>query len=334
MSDQNVTPHKFGNRKVSGGWFVGIVIAVIAVVTVVSSFYTVNANERAVVTRFGRYHATVEEGLQWKLPFGIDRVSKVTQLVLSKQFGFRTLQAGVSTTYDQRDYSHESEMLTGDLNIVDVTWIIEYRITDPRAWLFNVDDMRVSRDEDNRDKTLRDITQSVVNQLVGDRAILGVISTDRDEIEFQAKQKIQDSLDFYDLGVSITEVKMQQVVPPEGEVQDAFEDVNKAIQDRNRLINEGEQAYYAEIPRIEGEAKQMLAEAEGYRQARINKANAEVALFEAILAEYQRSPTVTRERMYYETLAEIFKDNENTELIDKGLENFLPLKNLSAAGAQ
>jgi len=173
-----------------------------------------------------------------------------------------------------------------------------------------------------------------VNQLVGDRAILGVISTDRDEIEFQAKQKIQDSLDVYHPGVSITEVKMQQVVPPEGEVQDAFEDVNKAIQDRNRLINEGEQAYYAEIPRIEGEAKQMLAEAEGYRQARINKANAEVALFEAILAEYQRSPTVTRERMYYETLAEIFKDNENTELIDKGLENFLPLKNLSAAGAQ
>jgi len=334
MSDQNVTPHKFGPRKISGSLMTIIIIAGIALITVISSFYTVNANERAVVTRFGRYHATQEEGLQWKLPFGIDQVSKVTQLVLSKQFGFRTLQAGVSTTYDQRDFSSESEMLTGDLNIVDVTWIIEYRIINPRAWLFNVDNSRISREEDNRDKTLRDITQSVVNQLVGDRAILGVISTERDNIEFQAKQMIQETLDFYDLGVSVTEVKMQQVVPPEGEVQDAFEDVNKAIQDRNRLINEGEQAYYAEIPRIEGEAKQKIAEAEGYKQARINKANAEVALFSAIYEEYRRSPEVTRERLYYETLSEILADSENTDLIDKGLDNFLPLKNLSAQGVQ
>ena len=334
MSDQNVTPHKFGPRKISGSLMTVLIIVGIALITIISSFYTVNANERAVVTRFGRYYTTQEEGLQWKLPFGIDQVSKVTQLVLSKQFGFRTLQAGVNTSYDQRDYSNESEMLTGDLNIVDVTWIIEYRIVDPRAWLFNVDNMRISREEDNRDKTLRDITQSVVNQLVGDRAILGVISTDRDNIEFQAKQMIQEILDFYNLGVSVTEVKMQQVVPPEGEVQDAFEDVNKAIQDRNRLINEGEQAYYAEIPRIEGEAKQKIAEAEGYKQARINKANAEVALFTAIYEEYRRSPEVTRERLYYETLSEILADGENTDLIDKGLDNFLPLKNLSTQGVQ
>ena len=144
-------------------------------------------------------------------------------------------------------------MLTGDLNIVDLTWIIEYRITDPRAWLFNVDDSRIqgsrvgiqgsrvggSRVEDNRDKTLRDVTQSVVNSLVGDRAILDVISTEKDSIQFLSKQKIQEKLDLYDLGVSITEVKLQQVEPPAGEVQDAFEDVNKATQDRKRLINEG-----------------------------------------------------------------------------------------------
>ena len=336
MADQKITPEKPKHHRLGGGAFVGIVVAVIVLIAVVSSFYTVNANERAVVTRFGRYHATMEEGLQWKLPFGIDSVSKVTQQVLSKQFGFRTLQAGVSTTYDQRDYSHESEMLTGDLNIVDVTWIIEYRITDPRAWLFHVDDSRIpgDRSEDNRDKTLRDVTQSVVNQLVGDRAILDVISTEKDNIEYLSKQMIQETLDLYDLGVSITEVKLQQVEPPEGAVQDAFEDVNKATQDRERLINEGEQAYYAEIPRIEGEAKQKLAEAEGYKQARINRALGEVALFEAIYAEYRRSPAVTRERLYYETLAEIFADSENTDLIDKSLENFLPLKNLSAGGAE
>lgn len=332
MSDQNIHPQR-PQFNLSGSFVGVIVIVVLIIATALSSIYTVNANERGVVTRFGRYHATVDEGLKVKLPFGIDQVTKVPQVVLSKQFGFRTVQAGVTTTYDQRDYSHESEMLTGDLNIVDVTWIIEYRITDPKAWLFNIDNSRIrGAREDNRDKTLRDVTQSVVNALVGDRAILDIISTEKDNIEVSSKQMIQDTLDLYELGVSITEVKLQQVEPPAGAVQDAFEDVNKATQDRERLINEGEQAYYAEIPRIEGEAKQMLAEAEGYKQARINKARAEVALFDAILQEYRRSPDVTRQRLYYETIESVLSDKNNTDLIDKELQNFLPLKNLGNQG--
>lgn len=331
MSDQNISPQKPQPPQIKGGLIVLLVIVAIAVAVVASAIYTVNANERGVITRFGRYHATVEEGLHGKFPFGIDRVYKVPQVVLSKQFGFRTVQAGVRTTYDKnRDYSSESEMLTGDLNIVNVTWIIEYRITNPRAWLFHVDNSYIPSNltEDNRDKTLRDITQSVVNRLVGDRAILDVISTEKDSIEFSSKQMIQETLDDLGLGVSITEVKLQQVEPPKGPVQDAFEDVNKATQDRERLINEGEQAYYAEIPRIEGEAKQKIAEADGYKQARVNGAKAEVALFNAILNEYERSPTVTRRRLYYETLAKIFSDGENTDLVDVNLENFLPLKQI------
>jgi len=334
MAEGKFTPQNSGRRRIRGSLLWVIVIVVVIATLLLSSFYIINANERGVITRFGKFRVTVEDGLHWKLPFGIDNVSKVTQTVQAKQFGFRTLQAGVSTTYDQRDWSQESEMLTGDLNIVDVTWIIEYRITDPRAWLFNVDDSRIpgSRIEDNRDKTIRDVTQSAVNQLVGDRAILDVMSSERESIEYEAKQMIQDTLDSYNLGVSITEVKMQQVVPPEGEVQDAFEDVNKAIQDRNRLINEGERAYYAEIPRINGEAKQLIAEAEGYRQKRINRAEADITLFEAIYEEYRRSPTVTRERMYYETLSEIFANPGNIDLIDKDLDNFLPLKDLNREG--
>ncbi|OQX28484.1 MAG: HflK protein [Spirochaeta sp. LUC14_002_19_P3] len=333
MSDQKITPEK-PQKLGRPGLLLGIVIAGILVMVGISSLYTINANERGVITRFGKYHATVEDGLHGKLPFGIDRVYKVPQVVLSKQFGFRTVQAGVTTTYDQRDYSHESEMLTGDLNIVDVTWIIEYRITNPHSWLFQVDNSRIrgGPGEDNRDKTLRDVSQSVLNALVGDRAILDVISTEKDNIEYLGKQMIQQTLDLYELGVSITEVKLQQVEPPKGEVQDAFEDVNKATQDRERLINEGEQAYYAEIPRIEGEAKQLIAEAEGYKQARINRARAEVALFQANLQEYRRSPRVTRERLYYETLAKVFAENNNTDLVDKSLENFLPLKNLGGGG--
>jgi len=336
MAESKFNPQSSGRRRISGRLFVGIVIAIAVLITVLSSFYIVNPFERGVVTRFGKFKATVEEGLHWKLPLGIDSVSKVPKTIQSKQFGFRTLQAGVSTTYDQSDWSHESEMLTGDLNIVEVTWIIEYRITNPRAWLFNVDDSRLpgSRTEDNRDKTLRDISQSAINQLVGDRAILDVISSERESIEYEAKQMIQDTLDFYTLGVNITEVKMQQGVPPKGEVHDAFEDVNKAIQDRDRLINEGEREYYAEIPRIRGEAKQLIDEAEGFRQARVNRAEADVALFNSIYQEYRISPTVTRDRMYYETLSEIFAESGNTDLIDKDLDNFLPLKNLNGEAAQ
>ncbi len=331
MEEQKITPRKPKMPKMGNRFLSVIVLAALILGAVFSSAYTINANERGVVTRFGRYHATVNDGLHWKLPFGIDIVAKVPQTVQAKQFGFRTLQAGVASTYDKQDYSHESEMLTGDLNIVDLTWIIEYRITSPRDWLFNVDSSRMGRRrEDNRDQTLRDVTQSVVNQLIGDRAILDVMSTERVAIEYEAKEKIQTILDLYKLGVSITEVKMQQAVPPKGEVQDAFEDVNKAIQDRNRLINEGEQAYYAEIPRIEGEARQKIAEAEGYRQARINRARGEVALFNAIYKEYKEAPRVTRERLYYETISEILAESEKTQLIDKSLDNFLPMKNMTS----
>jgi membrane protease subunit HflK len=173
-----------------------------------------------------------------------------------------------------------------------------------------------------------------MNRLVGDRAILDVMSSERDAIEYEAKKDIQNRLNQYSLGVSITQVKMQQVIPPKGEVQDAFEDVNKAIQDRNRLINEGEQAYYAEIPKIEGQAKQMIAEAEGYKQSRINKAKGEVALFNAIYEQYKKAPEVTRQRLYYETLNAVLKDNKNTEIVGKDVNNFLPLKNIGGGAGE
>ncbi len=336
MADQKITPQK-PVRKLKGGTVTSIIIAVVVLVIIVSSFYTVNPYERGVVTRFGKFHKIADEGLNWKIPLGIDVVTKVTKNVQFKQFGYRTIQAGETTQYDTKnDYSRESEMLTGDLNIVDATWSIGYVISDPQAWLFNVDNSRLqgSRDEDARDKTIRDVTQSVVNQLVGDRAILDIMSTERDAIESLAIVKIQETLDYYGLGVSLTEVKMQNVVAPAGEVQNAFEDVNKATQDRERLINEGEQAYYAEIPKIEGEAKQLLAEAEGYKQSRINRAEGEVAMFKAIYEEYRNNQQVTRDRIYYETVTKILQSTENTDLIDGELDNFLPLKNLSSGEGQ
>ncbi|AEJ61951.1 HflK protein [Spirochaeta thermophila DSM 6578] len=301
-----------------------VVLVVVGLILFFTSFFVVDQTEEAVVLRFGRYHRTVGPGLHWKLPLGIDRNYNVpTQVIQNMSFGFRTERPGVVTVYSSRDYPGESIMLTGDLNIVDVEWIIQYRIVDPKAWLFNVED---------RTKTIRDISQSVINMLVGDRAILNVISVDRTMIESEGQELMNQLFKQYDLGITVTAVKLQNVVPPKGEVQDAFEDVNKAIQDMNRLINEGKEAYNKEIPRVKGEAQRIIQEAEGYRAERINRAEGEAKRFLSVLEEYRKAPEITRTRLYYEMLEKVLQNAESLDLVDKTLENFLPLKALGGTG--
>jgi membrane protease subunit HflK len=212
-------------------------------------------------------------------------------------------------------------MLTGDLNIVDVEWIIQYRIVDARAWLFNVQE---------RVKTIRDVSQSVINLLVGDRAILNVIGPERTSIEEQGTVLMNETLKRYNMGISIIAVKLQNIVPPKG-VQAAFEDVNKAIQDMNRLINEGKEAYNKEIPKAQGEADRLVQVAQGYAAERVNKAKGDVSRFNSVYDEYRKAPDVTRKRLYYEMIEEVFKDSEGTNLIDRRFNNFLPMKNLDSA---
>ena len=212
-------------------------------------------------------------------------------------------------------------MLTGDLNIVDVEWIIQYRINDPRAWLFSVSD---------RQKTIRDISQSVINSLVGDRLILGVIGPDRQTIQDSAVSMMNVIFSNYNLGITVTQVQLQNIVPPAG-VQDAFEDVNKAIQDMNRLINEGKEAYNAEIPKAKGQADQLIEIAQGYSTERVNKAKGDVARFVSVLDEYRKAPDVTRKRLYFEMMNEVFADSQGVDLIDKSLSNLLSLKVLDGA---
>lgn len=297
-----------------------IILAVGAAVAY-SGLFIVDQTEEGVVLRFGRYHRTVGPGLHTKIPFGIESSYRVpTQVVQNMAFGFRVERAGVNTVFSDIDYPEESIMLTGDLNIIDVEWIIQYRISDPYAWLFNVD---------NQEKTIRDISQSIVNLLVGDRAIFDVIGSGRPNIEENALEAMNAIFNTYDLGIRITQVRLQNIVPPVGRVQDAFEDVNKAIQDMNRLINEGRQQYNSEVPRIRGEAQAMVNIAEGYRARRVNRAEGEVDRFNAVVSEYLASPALTRSRLYYETLEEIFANAESTTLIDKNLENVIPLSNIS-----
>ena len=216
-------------------------------------------------------------------------------------------------------------MLTGDLNIVDVQWIIQYRIEDPAKWLFNVQE---------RDKTIRDISQSVINQLVGDLPILAIMSSERTAIEIESQERMQRAFDSYNLGVRLVTVKLQNIVPPVGEVQDAFEDVNKAIQDMNRLINEGKERYNREIPRAQGEASQLLQVAEGYAAERVNNATGDVARFSSVREAYSLSKEITARRLYIEAMEEILgrANAQNFTLIDKQLENFLPIGNLGVQG--
>ncbi len=297
-------------------------LVVLAVVVLFStSFFVVDQTERAVITTFGKFTRVVEPGLHFKFPLGVQKSFNVkTEVVQTEQFGFRTTKAGVVTQYSDVIYPDEATMLTGDLNIVDVEWIIQYRITDPKAWLFNTSD---------RHKTIRDISQSVINLLVGDRTILGVIGPERTAIQEAATQMMNESFTSYGVGIKVTQVQLQNIVPPKG-VQEAFEDVNKAIQDMNRLINEGKEAYNAEIPKARGQADQMKEVSEGYATERVNKAKGDVARFNSVYEEYRKNPEITRQRLYYEMVEEVFKGDKNVELIDKRFTNFLPLKNLDA----
>ncbi len=317
MAQNNVTPIPFKPKHI------GLIIAgIVGVSIIMSGTYMVDQTEEAVVQRFGKYIRTAGPGLHFKMPFGIERATKVpTQRVFSFQFGFRTEEANVRTRYSSGDFTNESIMLTGDLNIVDVQWIVQLRISNPRNWLFNLD-------PNQREKTIRDVSQSAINQLVGDRAILNVISSERIQIEDKGKLMIQEVLDKYNIGVRVTKVQLQTTSAPKGAVQDAFEDVNKAIQDKERFINEGKEVYNREIPKAQGEARQMLEVAEGYAVGRVNRAEGDVARFRAVYAEYRQNPRVTRDRLYLEAVEEVFQGDEGFDLIDKNLENFLPLKNI------
>lgn len=297
-----------------------LTIIVIAIMAGGSCFYIVDETEQAVITRFGRYYATVGAGLQFKLPFGIDKSYTVpVKLVQTEQFGFKTVSSGRNNSY-QNGLVSESTMLTGDLNIVDVEWIIQYKITAPRDWLFGVKEKK---------QTIRDISRSVVNMLVGDRAILDIMGQERTTIEESALDMMNENFSSLGLGISVIAVKLQNIVPPEG-VQAAFEDVNKATQDMNRFINEGMEAYNSEIPKATGEAEKLIQQAQGYATSRVNQAKGDVARFNAVYEEYRKAPQVTRQRIYLETMQEIFSNKDSKPvIIDGKLQNMLPLKNIT-----
>lgn len=318
MADEEVKKAKRVRKSIGPAMLFWLIVLALAVAAGFSSVYVVDETENAVITRFGKYKQTVGSGLHVKLPFGIDKNYNVDIKTLrAEQFGFKTVKSGRNNEY-KNNISEESEMLTGDLNIVDVEWVIQYKITDPKQWLFNVYE---------KEQTIRDISRSVINTLVGDRAIFDVISSDRSTIQNLAQEQMNENFKALGLGINVTTVQFQNVVPPV-EVQAAFEDVNKASQDMKRLINEGKEEYNKEIPKAQGEADRQIQVAEGYAVERVNMAKGDVARFNAVYEEYKRSPKATKERIYLETMAEIFGSETKPELIDSELENLVPVKNL------
>ncbi len=318
------------SRLLDSSWLFGGGIGVVILLVMVfaglaSAVYTVAPEGRAVVKRFGRVVAIKDPGLHFKLPFGIDREIFVpTAMVLKEEFGFRTLTSGQRSQYRKTDRErNESLMLTGDLNVIDVEWVVQYRINDPDRYLHRVR---------NPTEAIRDISEAVMRQIVGNRLGSEVLTVGRVEIASKAREEIQRLLDSYDLGVQVATIELQDVTPPEP-VKPAFNEVNEARQERERLINEAEKRRNQVIPKARGEAAQRIAEAEGYRARRVNRATGEASRFEAILTEYEAAPAITRQRLYLETLEAVLGNVERVYVMEAGTHAPLPLLDLGRPSA-
>ena len=296
-----------------------VVLIIIVAWIILSSLYTIEADEVGVIQRFGKYSRTTEPGLHIKLPWGIETVKKVkTQRVFKEEFGFRTAKAGIKTEYVRGDFSNESLMLTGDLNSAVVEWIVQYRIKDPVEYLFRVR---------NVESTIRYVSEAVMRLVVGDHSVDEVIILRRKDIALQASELMQKLLDDYHTGIDIVTVNLQDVNPPEP-VQPAFNEVNEARQEKERIINEAWEAYNNAIPKAKGQAEQLILEAEGYATNRVNRAQGDAEKFLAVWREYAKAKDVTRRRLYLEMMQEVLPRIESKYIIDEDLKSFLPLLQL------
>jgi len=293
-----------------------VIFVIVALILIVPFFFTVDPEEMAVVQRFGKHVRTVEPGLNIRIPWGIEKVTKVkVKTVFKEEFGFRTVSQGVSARYSSRSYDDESLMLTGDLNIANVEWIVQYQIKDPVAYLFNVR---------NVNETIRNLSEGTMRQIVGDRSIDEVIILNRQEIAFEVHELLQKLLDKYETGIVIRTVNLQNVVPPEI-VQPAFNEVNSAMQEEERIVNEAQQEYNRIIPQARGKARQTIEQAHGYAINRVNNAEGDAAKFINIYEQYRRSPNVTRQRMYLESMEEVLNKSEKIFIVDDRLQSIVPL---------
>lgn len=292
-----------------------ILIVVFLFIVLWSAFFQVEPEEVGVITRFGKYTTSVQPGLNFKIPL-IDRVTKVPVERQQKlEFGFRTVSERTPSSYTKGGTTDESLMLTGDLNLADVEWVVQYRIEDPYMYLFMVR---------SPESTLRDISESTMRQVVGDRTVNEVLTVGRTDISQTVKDLMQEICREYSLGVKIEQVVLQDVNPPDP-VKAAFNAVNQAQQEKETLINQAKSEYNKVIPHAHGQAQETIQKAEGYATARVNNALGEAARFNLLYQEYIKAPDVTRRRIYLETMQKVLPTLGNKVITDEDGKNVLPL---------
>lgn len=285
-----------------------------------TAFYTVSPESVAVVQRFGKYQHTANPGLHFKLPYGIDTATMLpVRRQLKLEFGFSTPQ---STNPDQAGERPdlERDMVTGDLNAAQVEWILQFSISEPKDYLFNMRDPG---------STLRDLTESVMREVVGDRTVDEVLTVGRTEIEIDALLRLKQLLETLNMGITAEQIQLKNVNPP-GPVQRSFDEVNRAQQEREQVINEANGEYNRVIPKARGLADQRISAAEGYAVQRVNQAQGDVTRFSQLLEEFEKAPVITRQRMYLETMGEVIPRMGPKVIIDEDAKQFLPLMNLQS----
>ena len=309
-----------GLPRIPRGAATAALAVLLAVLIGFTALYQVQPEEVGVVLRFGEYVRTTEPGLRAKIPLAEDVLKVPVQRQLKQEFGFRTVDAGIRTVYAETDrrLGEESVMLTGDLNVAVVEWIVQYRVADPSLFLFKVR---------NLDDTFRAMNEAVMREVVGDRTVTEVLTVGRQEIESRVEARLQDMANQYEMGITIDQVVLQDVNPPDP-VKPSWDEVNQAQQQRDRMINEARAEYNRVVPRARGEAQQTVLQAEGYALDRVNRAEGDAVRFTAIHEEYQRAPEVTRRRLYLETMQRVLPRVGRKLYVDEDATGVLPLLSL------
>jgi membrane protease subunit HflK len=311
----------------SGGALRVALIALGLLILGLTGYYQNEPDEVAVVQRFGRYVRTTDPGPHLKFPFGLETVTKVpVQRQLKEEFGFRTLRAGVRSEFASPSPQTvaESLMLTGDLNVAVVQWIVQYRIRDPRRWLFHLRNVQ---------HTFRDMSEAAMRQVVGDHSVDEVLTIGREAIALEAKEELQRLCDKYANGIEVQQLVLQDVNPPDA-VKPAFNEVNQAIQEKERAINDAWADYNKAVPRAKGEAEQAVRAAEGYTLERVNNAEGDAKRFQAVYEEYRKAPQVTRRRLYLEAMAQLLPRLGRKLILDEKARGVLPLLSLEGPGKE
>lgn len=298
-------------------------LVIVVLIGIFTSYYTVSPESISVVKRFGKFKEVAEPGLHFKIPFGVDQSTIVPiRRQLKLEFGFTTPSA-TNEYQPSRDPSMERDMVTGDLNAAQVEWVVQYVISSPKDYLFHVR---------SPETTLRDLTEAVMCEVIGDRTVDEVLTIGRAEIENEALKRLKILLEEFKMGLRVEQIQLKNVHPP-APVQRSFDEVNRAQQEREQVINEANGEYNRVIPKAKGLADQRVSGAQGFAVQRVNEAEGDVVRFRELLTQYEKAPAITKQRLYLETMNEVLPQIGNKVILDEDAKQFLPLMNLERSGA-